>query len=70
MLILLDQLRQAINTWIEGPDPYSNHAANRKKRQPYTGDWLLTGKVYENWLTSPNSVLWLYGIREYNLAAG
>ncbi|KAK0123929.1 hypothetical protein ONS95_008919 [Cadophora gregata] len=57
-----DQTQQDIKTWLAAPDPFTNHVANRKKRQAHTGTWLLRSKQYENWLTSPKSFLWLYGI--------
>ena len=57
-----DQQRQGIHRWLAAPDPYANHVASRKKRQPNTGNWFLMGKSYEIWLTSPRSFFWLYGI--------
>ncbi|KAL2062624.1 hypothetical protein VTL71DRAFT_5696 [Oculimacula yallundae] len=57
-----DQVRGDIQKWLAAPDPFTNHVANRKKRQPQTGIWLLSSKQYESWLTSPHSFLWLYGI--------
>lgn len=58
-----DQTRQDIKAWLAAPDPFTNHVANRKKRQAHTGTWLLRSKQYEHWLTNPKSFLWLYGIR-------
>ncbi|PVH76555.1 hypothetical protein DL98DRAFT_517882 [Cadophora sp. DSE1049] len=57
-----DQTRQDIKAWLAAPDPFTNHVANRKKRQAHTGTWLLRSKQYEHWLTSSKSFLWLYGI--------
>ncbi|KAH9215941.1 hypothetical protein DL95DRAFT_445710 [Leptodontidium sp. 2 PMI_412] len=57
-----DQLRQDIQKWLAAPDPFTNHVANRKKRQSQTGTWLLRSEQYEHWLTTPHSFLWLYGI--------
>lgn len=57
-----DLKRQDIHKWLAAPDPYANHVASRKKRQPKTGDWFITGKSYERWLTQSDSFLWLYGI--------
>jgi hypothetical protein len=62
--VRIDQERQNIYRWLNAPDPYENHVANRKKRQIKTGTWLLRGKQYENWLQSEKSFLWIYGIRE------
>jgi hypothetical protein len=60
----LDQRRQRIRDWLSAPDPFLNHAAARKKRQPLTGDWFLSGEMYGSWRYSPGSFLWLYGIRK------
>jgi hypothetical protein len=60
----LDQRRRSIRDWLAAPDPFPNHAAARKKRQPLTGDWFLNGEMYGSWRSSPRSFLWLYGIRK------
>jgi hypothetical protein len=57
-----DLERQDIHKWLAAQDPHANHVASRKKRQPQTGNWFLTGKVYEKWLTQSSSFLWLFGI--------
>ena len=57
-----DLKRQDIHKWLAAPDPYANHVASRKKRQPKSGNWFLTGKRYERWQGQSNSLLWLYGI--------
>jgi len=59
-----DQKRQEIYSWLNAPDPYANHVANRKKRQKGTGSWLLKSKIYERWLSDEGSFLWLCGIRK------
>src|SRR2546421_8409874 len=64
LMLELDQQRQTISRWLAAPDPFTNHVANRKKRQPNTGTWLLTSKPYEHWLHGQKSFLWLYGIRK------
>jgi hypothetical protein len=35
-----------------------------KLRQPNTGVWFLEEPVFKSWVATPNSKLWLYGIRE------
>jgi len=60
----LDQRLQRIRDWLCAPDPFLNHVAARKKRQPLTGDWFLGGEMYGSWRSSPGSFLWLYGIRK------
>jgi hypothetical protein len=59
-----DRDRQKIYKWFSAPDVYANHVSNRKKHQAETGLWLLSGKIYRDWLRSPNSFLWIYGIRK------
>jgi len=61
----LDQHHRRIRDWLAAPDPFPNHAAARKKRQPLTGNWFLGGETYGSWRSSPKSFLWLYGIREW-----
>jgi hypothetical protein len=60
----LDQRRQSIRGWLAAPDPFPNHVAAKKKRQPLTGDWFLDGEMYASWRSSPGSFFWLYGIRK------
>jgi len=60
----LGQHRGGIRDWLAAPDPFPNHAAARKKRQPLTGDWFLRGELYGSWKSTPRSFLWLYGIRK------
>ncbi|RFU25926.1 hypothetical protein B7463_g10412, partial [Scytalidium lignicola] len=57
-----DQERQRIYQWLKAPDVFAKHSMSWKKRQPETGNWLLTNKRYEHWLYSSSSFLWLYGI--------
>lgn len=61
----VNQTLQDIYKWLGAPDPYGNHFTNRKKSQMGTGTWLLNSKPYENWILSPKSFLWLYGIRKF-----
>jgi hypothetical protein len=43
----------------------SSHAAARKKCKSMTGLWFTQGPQFEQWLNSPNSFVWIYGIREF-----
>lgn len=63
--LLTDKRREKIHQWLSPPDPSSNHNAARKKWQPTTGAWFVEGEEFEKWKASPNSVLWLHGIRKY-----
>ena len=43
-------------------DPQERHRMSRKLRHPTTGLWLTEGPEFQDWLTSVNARLWLYGI--------
>ncbi|TVY84720.1 putative ankyrin repeat protein [Lachnellula suecica] len=58
----INHILQDIYKWLGAPDPYGSHFTNRKKSQVGTGTWLLNSKRYEDWIFSPKSFLWLYGI--------
>ena len=62
---LADDRRRKIRQWLSPPDPSSNHNAACKKRQPTTGAWFFESLQFEEWKSSPNSFLWLHGIRKY-----
>ncbi len=62
----IDQKRKDIYEWLDAPDPFLNHASNRKKRQSATGTWLLKSKQYESWVEDDKSFLWIHGIRMLN----
>jgi hypothetical protein len=64
---LADGRRQKLHQWLSPPDPSLNHNAACKKRQPTTGEWFLTSDHFEEWKMSPNSFLWLHGIRKHVL---
>jgi hypothetical protein len=59
-----DENREAIIRWLSTTDPSVNFHASRRKCQPETGIWLINRADFKNWKVSPNSFLWLYGIRE------
>jgi hypothetical protein len=51
-----------IRKWLSPPDPSLNYQKALQQHQNDTGLWFLESKQYENWKTSPASILWLYGI--------
>lgn len=55
------KLSQALFVWLSAPDPSSNLAAARDKRQRDTGIWLLESHTFLNWKTERCSLLWLHG---------
>ena len=61
---VLDRRKRRLREWVAAPDPFPNHAAAKKKRQPLTGDWFLSSELYAAWRSSPRSFLWLHGIRK------
>ncbi len=60
--IQIDERRKGIRQWLSAPDPSSNHNKALKDRYATTGDWFLTTDTYSVWLSTPASLLWLYGI--------
>lgn len=52
--LILDEHRREIATWLAAPDPFPNHNAARKKRQPSTGMWLLDSKAFTRWIRDDN----------------
>lgn len=55
------ELSQALSVWLSAPDPSSNLAAARNKRQQDTGIWLIESPTFLNWKTERCSLLWLCG---------
>ncbi|KAK2794033.1 hypothetical protein FQN51_000942 [Onygenales sp. PD_10] len=60
--IHIDDEKRDIHRWLKAPDPFSNYYAASQLRREGTGIWLLEGKEYATWVTSPNSIIWLHGI--------
>jgi hypothetical protein len=50
--------------WLSVTDPSSNHYAACNKRYSETGEWILSHKDFQAWLTDEHSMLWLYGKRK------
>lgn len=59
----LNENQTKIRSWLEAPDPSSNHIAACKKRQPTTGSWFIQGTEFARWKSDSASFLWLHGIR-------
>jgi hypothetical protein len=51
--------------WLDATNVIASHTRARKKCQKMTGKWLLNGEQFRHWSRSPNSFLWIYGIREF-----
>ncbi|KAJ5614689.1 hypothetical protein N7528_008343 [Penicillium herquei] len=55
------QISFTIRSWLMAPDASLNHNAACAKSHPRTGLWFVNGYQFRNWLTEPNSFLWLNG---------
>ena len=60
-LTFADLLRTEIRSWLNAPDPWSNHIAACEKRHVGTGTWFTEGVTYLTWLQNENSLLWITG---------
>lgn len=58
----LGKERKEVLQFFEKSDPTTNQRSNAKLRHPLTGLWLTQGQVFQTWLHSRNSKLWLSGI--------
>ncbi|KAL8991075.1 MAG: hypothetical protein Q9169_007954, partial [Polycauliona sp. 2 TL-2023] len=47
--------------WMNAPDATVNHNAACAKKHPGTGAWLTKSPEFLDWLTTPNSIIWLNG---------
>jgi hypothetical protein len=52
--------------WLSPPDPSTSHNSACQKRQPTTGVWFTESQHFNKWKDSPNSFLWLHGIRTFS----
>ena len=56
-----DLFKKEIIAWLSTTDPSAHHAEQRRKHQPSTGRWLLDSKAMSDWISTPNSYMWLHG---------
>jgi hypothetical protein len=54
-------VRAELRQWLKAPDVTVNFNVAVAKRHASTGQWLVQGPAYINWLQQDNSFLWLYG---------
>ena len=47
--------------WLNAPDRSIEHEGARRKHQKGTGEWLLQGKPYQDWVAGFSPLLWLHG---------
>ncbi|EXJ70448.1 uncharacterized protein A1O5_06517 [Cladophialophora psammophila CBS 110553] len=50
-----------IRGWLRAPDASTNHNAIYTKRYLNTGAWFVEGPLFADWMTKPNSIIWLNG---------
>lgn len=50
-----------VRNWLKAADATVDFNAANSKRHPGTGQWLVQGPIFTNWLSQKNSFLWLYG---------
>jgi len=66
-----DDSRQMLIQWLDptaiGPD--QNLEAALREHCPGTGEWLTELEVYQEWSKADKALMWIYGIRQYSLAA-
>ena len=55
-----DQEFAKIEAWLSPADYSTNHVAALKLRHQNTGLWFLYGDVFQRWVTTSNSLLWLH----------
>ncbi|KAK5275777.1 hypothetical protein LTR40_012507, partial [Exophiala xenobiotica] len=60
-LVRAGQIASNLRTWLDAPDATTHHYAACAKSHPGSGSWLLQSAIFESWLDSPNSFLWLNG---------
>ncbi|KAF8476262.1 hypothetical protein JB92DRAFT_3134506 [Gautieria morchelliformis] len=56
-----NQRRQDIYNWLAAPDYESKHLNAVRKWEEHTGSWFLQGESFHEWLSQPESFLWLHG---------
>ena len=61
LMLFTGKSKDKILQWLAVADPRSNHDRACKRHKAGTGDWFTKHSKYRNWLTKPNSFLWLNG---------
>lgn len=47
--------------WLAAPDHTSDQSDARRKREPDTGEWLLSEPAFKSWLSGHTRLLWVHG---------
>jgi hypothetical protein len=62
IILVGDQLREKLQTWLSPPDPSTNQNIARKVHHRGTATWFFQGSIFQEWKSSP-SLLWIHGKR-------
>ena len=62
IILVGDQLREKLQTWLSPPDPSTNHNLARKVHHRGTATWFFQGSIFQEWKSYP-SLLWIHGKR-------
>lgn len=57
-------LAKEIYRWLAAPNSSIDYLAAREKHHAQTGTWFIEGKQFIHWKETPDSALWVNGIRE------
>ena len=61
--ILVDnQVRESLRTWVTPPDPSTNHTIACGIQHDGSAQWFFRGGIFSEW-KSTGSLLWIYGKR-------
>ena len=66
----VDVFNQRIAAWLAASDPFSIHDVAIKKRHKNTGQWFINTNEFQSWKDTPESLLWVHGIRKLSLWYG
>ena len=68
-LLIGDQYKQFLKTWLSPADPSTNHNIAQKVQQEGTAVWLFEGSIVIEWKFS-GSLLWIHGKRAFGIISG
>ena len=63
--IVQDDKKVKVFNWSTKITPYEKHRDSKALRHPNTVLWFFDSFEYKNWVGTPNSAIWLFGIRKY-----
>ena len=57
-----NQVRESLRTWVTPPDPSTNHSIACGIQHDGSAQWFFCGGIFSQW-KSTSSLLWIYGKR-------